>query len=74
MVLISISAKLGCRRRAWVNFSWSSAITRHGAFATAVALLGAPSITASSPKISAAFTVPMGLPPASRPTSPLSSR
>jgi hypothetical protein len=52
----------------------SSAITLQVVRASAVALRGACVMAASSPKMSPIFTVAIGLSPASRSTSPSSSR
>ena len=69
-----ISANSGFFCSAAVNCLSSSAITRHGVFATAVALRGESLIAAISPKISPTLTAPSGLPLAASPTWPSSSR
>ena len=72
MTLISMSANSGALRSAAWNSRSSSAITRQAVFATAEALRGAREITAISPKISPGRTLPIGLLPARRLTSPRS--
>src|SRR6185295_19228731 len=73
-MLISISAKAGLCASAASNSSGSRAMTRQSPFATAPALRGAWAMTAISPKISPALTVPIGFFFARSSTSPLSSR
>ena len=74
MLLIIISANSGVFwSAAWNCFS-SSESTLHSVLAMAVALRGTPAITASSPKISPAFTTPKNLLWIIRPISPSSSR
>ena len=74
-MLISISAKPGFFSSARSQLAGRRARSRvQSVFATAVALRGAWVIAAISPKISPFFTVPIGFLPASRLTSPSSSR